>query len=496
MADNTGTGITQRAGNTTGNAGTTTSSAGYARDTAVSTNIAPGYSKAGNTDVGDMSASHPQGGAAAPNTSSSYANTGNMTAGQAKTDYPTSSGYGNIGNTAAGEPGTVYSNDATRAGLSDSRYNAPGSNKAGDKSSDYKTTGNTAAQGNITGQTTAVSDEQRRLSKGPNEGTGITSGLGSLTTAESGNITVEDGLTRGFQPTTGTRGATGASNPQYGSTTGRDFGGTSTGYPNTASTAASGQHLGRDNAAMGTEGAAAEGTHLHPQTVKDTTGSGTGHSATSTGDRLGQNVVASGTSGQGSHLHRQTGRENLGLDARNTATSADPSSGHYLGRDAAILGGAGAGAAGAEAYYAHENKGEGISSTAGYAGNTSSETSGAYPGPYGTAVPGPHATNAANILDPAVNTSGKGHIEDSHYRSRTQGGGQESADISHHTRKNSVGGVAGTATDSGAKTSQTAGNNSTTTTASGHHLGRDTAVGAAGVGVVGLGAAGLGAGEQ
>lgn len=446
MADNTGTGITQKAGNTTGNTGTTTSSTNYPRDTAASTNIAPGYSKAGNTDVRDMAASHPQGGTAAQNTSSSHANTGNMTAGQAKTDYRTSSGYGSIGDSAAGEPGTVYSSDA-RTGLSDSRYNAPGSNNVGDKFSDYKTTGNTAAQGNVTGQTTAVSDEQRRLSKGPNEGTGITSGLGSLATAESGNIAVEDGLTRGFQPTTGTGGATGASNPQYGSTTGRDFGGKSTGYPNTASTAAPGQHLGRDNAAMGTEGTAAEGTYLHRQTVKDATGSGNGRSATSTSDRLGQNVVVSGTSGQGSHLHRQTGRENLGLDARNTATSADPSSGHHLGRDAAILGGAGAGAAGAEAYYAQDNKGEGISSTAGYAGNTSSETSGVYSGPYGTAVPGPHATNAANILDPAVNTSGKGHIEDSHYRSGTQGGGPQSADKLYHTRKNSIGGVAGTATD-------------------------------------------------
>lgn len=487
-------------GNTTGNAGTTTSSVGYPRDTAASTNIAPGYSKAGNTDVGDMPASHPQGGAAAPNTFSSYANTGNMTAGQAKTDYPTSLGYGNIGNTAAGEPGTVYTSDATRTGLSGSQYNAPGSNKAGDKFSDYKTTGNFAAQGNITGQTTAVSDEQRRLSKGPNEGTGITSGLGSLTTAEPGNIAVEDGLTRGFQPTTGTGGASGASNPQYGSTTGRDFGSTSTGYPNTASTAASGQHLGRDNAAIGTEEAAAEGTHLHRQTVRDTPGSGTGYSAPSTSDRLGQNVVASGTSGQGSHLHRQTGHENLGLDGRNTATSADPSSGHRLERDAAILGSTGTGAADAKAYYAHENKGEGISSTAGYAGNASSETSGAYPGPYGTAVPGPHATNAANILDPAVNTSGQNLGRDAAIGAGvgTVAGSTGLAEHEHRKHETGTGNRARTTTgtDSGAKTSQTSGNDPTTTSTPGHHLGRDTAIGAAGVGVVGLGAAGLGAGEH
>jgi hypothetical protein len=115
--------------------------------------------------------------------------------------------------------------------------------------------------------------------------------------------------------------------------------------------------------------------------------------------------VGSGTSGQGSHLHRQTGRENLGLEAGYTATSTDPISGSRMGRDTAVLGGTGA--AGAGLYSSRENESEALGSKAlgsnlGHSGNTSTGASGAYSGPSGTAVPGPHDTDAANLLDPAV----------------------------------------------------------------------------------------------
>ncbi|KAN0106804.1 hypothetical protein V8E51_009680 [Hyaloscypha variabilis] len=140
-------------------------------------------------------------------------------------------------------------------------------------------------------------------------------------------------------------------------------------------------------------------------------------------------------------------------------------------------------------------------------------------GPAGTAVQGPHSTNAANRLDSAVNTSGATRLEDAHEHSERHGGGAEAADKHHLGRDAAVGGGLGAVAyeadkhhhQSQAKDRDTFAGQSnpatttstTTTTTSGtshqtnpvvdsntskdHHYGRDAAVGAG----AGLGAAGI-----
>jgi hypothetical protein len=348
----------------TGNSGAASTTADYPKDTSATGYTTSGYSNTGSAGAGNTSATYPQGTTAGANTTSGYGGTGGPAAGQAGTGYSTSSGYGSTGNTAA-QSGTT--------------------------------------------RNTAVSSEGSRLSKGPNEGTSITSGLGNVPAAGSGNQYYEHGVPGGFQSSGPTGGGTGTSGAQTGNLTSRDNVGTGAGHQTASSDATPGRQLGRDAAVEGTAGAAAEGTHLHRQNVKDSASSGTGYGATSTDQRLGQDTVVSGKSGQGSHLHRQTGRENLGLEAGYTATSTDPISGNRMGRDTAVLGGTGA--AGAGLYSSRENESEALGSKAlssnlGHSGNTSTGASGAYSGPIGTAVPGPHATDAANLLDPAVAAAG------------------------------------------------------------------------------------------
>ncbi|KAL2075504.1 hypothetical protein VTL71DRAFT_447 [Oculimacula yallundae] len=205
------------------------------------------------------------------------------------------------------------------------------------------------------------------------------------------------------------------------------------------------------------------------------------------------------THATGTHV---PGSSNLG---QTTQTGANPnysqgSSDHHLGRDAGIVGGAGVLGAGAHSH--HERGHE-----------------------HAPATSGPHNTYAANMLDPSVNTRGSGY-EDAHQHTAS-GGGAEEADAHHGGRPTesaaalgrNTGHQYGTNAGIGAASStgpapHTAGphqkdlanvvdprvnpNNAagvgaqaqtgshTNTDASGHHYGRDAAIGAGGVGAAGL----------
>lgn len=445
---NSSTTGTSAQGNTSSSTAGNTASGNttYPKDSTTTGNTNSGYSNTGNTATGNMTSSYPKD---SSHTTSGYTNTGNTATSMNNTGN-TSSGYTNVSNTTAGN--TAYPMDSTATGNTTSGYNS--------------------------------------------------TGLGSHGVDGSGNTYVEDGLTRGFQSTDAAGNVPTKSGMQSGNISASDNAGSNAGYQNTYE-----QHLGRDAAALGVAGGAGEGAHLHRQKEKDNVGphtaydttrtghdttnsgyttSGTGYNTTSqtgsTGQRLGHDTVATGTSGQGSHLHRQTGRENLSSDAGYNTYSTDQTPGYHLGRDAAVLGGAGAaGAAGAAVYHHNQKEGDVVGSDTGYTGKAAGGTSGAY---------------QTSTYDPAVNISGKGHIEDSHYHSRAHGGGAEAADRFH--RKDNVGNTseqhsknlpeqASTGTSSGATSGPYE------TTSSGHHLGRDTAVGA---GVVGVGAGAAGLAEQ
>ncbi|KAG4432827.1 hypothetical protein IFR05_011692 [Cadophora sp. M221] len=135
-------------------------------------------------------------------------------------------------------------------------------------------------------------------------------------------------------------------------------------------------HTARGTTALGAAGVAGSGVHSQRVDEKDF-GSTTGSSD------LAQTFHAVGDPSY----------------TQGTNSSTD----HHLGRDAAIVGGAGVGAAAI---------GAGLSSTQ----HTGSQ--------------GPHITFAANQLDPAVNTRASGH-EDGIHHSPIHGGGAEEADHHH-----------------------------------------------------------------
>ena len=245
--------------------------------------------------------------------------------------------------------------------------------------------------------------------------------------------------------------------------------GSNTGYDNTNTTGQ--HHLGRDAAALGTTGVAGEELHRRREHDRDNLGStGTGYSPSS---NQGTSHLGRDTAGEGSHLHHQHGQDDLRSDANianqyversnlpSDSNTTNTSSGHHLGRDAAAVGGAGALAE--HEHRKHEPTTTGYGDQSGLVGsgltqdtrrndgtegNLGSNTG--YGNTSGTSgVSGPHSTATANRLDPRVNTSGTGGLEDAHHHSKTHGGGAEEAD--HH-----------------------------------HNLGRDAAVGAGGVGAAGL----------
>jgi hypothetical protein len=106
----------------------------------------------------------------------------------------------------------------------------------------------------------------------------------------------------------------------------------------------------------------------------------------------------------------------------------------------------------------------------------------------------PHATDTANRLDPAVNTSATTGLEDAHQHSELHGGGAETADKQHHLgRDTAIGGGVGAAayeTNKHHHQHQSQVNDPNTlksdNTSSSHHYGRDAGLGAGTVGAAGL----------
>jgi hypothetical protein len=201
----------------------------------------------------------------------------------------------------------------------------------------------------------------------------------------------------------------------------------STGYGSSqAGDTSSSHHLGRDAAAIGAAGLAAEGIHHHRENERVGDNEYTGTSRTM--------PLSSNTTSTSQPLGSNTG---YGTQSSNTT------SGHHLGRDAAAVGTAGAVGEGIHHHREHEH-GLGSSST-----TTGSHT-------YGS-TSGPHSTDTANLLDPNV-SGGSRKIEDAHKHHPRHGGGAEAADKDH-----------------------SAGSSSNT-------VGRDAAIGASGVGgAIGLG---------
>lgn len=241
-------------------------------------------------------------------------------------------------------------------------------------------------------------------------------------------------------------------------------------------------HLGRDAAAIGAAGAVASGIHSHRENERGL-GSTTGSSGlaqdshlgsntgvapgtdTSSGSHLGGDTATVGSAGaldSGIHGHREndrnlgstTGSPSLAQDSHlgsNTGATqgTNTSSGSHLGRDAAVIGSAGAVGTGV---HSHKENERGLGSNAGYAGTNESST--LHTGSHGVSSRSspsgkkhqrltnlqPHNTDTANLLDPSHNTRTSGH-ETAHEHSPIHGGGAEEAD--HHHGRNAVIGAGG-----------------------------------------------------
>ncbi|PVH89551.1 hypothetical protein DL98DRAFT_564875 [Cadophora sp. DSE1049] len=185
------------------------------------------------------------------------------------------------------------------------------------------------------------------------------------------------------------------------------YAGTGTSDTNTGS----GSHVGRDTAALGAAGVVGSGVHGQRETYRgfsSTTGSSDLAHTSQTGPGAGYSGSQQGTS-----------------------TSTD----QHLGRDAALVGGAGAVGSG---IHNHQDHGR----DSGYSGTGQIATQ------HSTGAHGPHTTDTANLLDPSVNTRGTSGYESAHHHSPTQGGGAEEAD-SHHGRNSAIGAGAGSAAAAG-----------------------------------------------
>jgi hypothetical protein len=232
--------------------------------------------------------------------------------------------------------------------------------------------------------------------------------------------------------------------------TGYDTTGQETGYASQRTTGASDGHLGRDAAAVGTAGVVGEGIRHHRQDEREYTGTSTGASGTGYGDSTGIGNTSSNAT-TGPHSSNLLNKLDPRVDTNTSRTEDNTSSGPHYGRDAAVVGGAAA--VGEGIHHHRENERDNLG-TSGYSGTTPSGAGSAYySGPTGTSVSevsGPHATSAANRLDPMNNQSGR-PIEDAHRHDPVTGGGGVAADEAHGGSR--------------------------------HHLGRDAAVGAGGVGL-------------
>jgi hypothetical protein len=300
-------------------------------------------------------------------------------------------------------------------------------------------------------------------------------------------------------------GSTTASGPES-STTGTGYNAIGqSGLTGNTTTGTSDHHLGRDAAAVGTAGAVGEGIH-HRETERDNLGaSNYGNQQTDFSDNSGVGNTSSNTT-TGPHRSDLLNKLDPSVDSNNSRTVDNTGSGHHYGRDAAAV--SGAAAVGEGIHHHRENERENLGSL-GYSGTTPSGAGSAYyGGPTGTAVcdvSGPHTTSTANRLDPTVNQNAR-PIESAREHNPVTGGGGYAADEAHsggrnkhHLGRDAVVGAggAGVAENEHQKhereresrlgtTTGAYGDNTpydSTTGSSGHHYGRDTAVGAGGVGL-------------
>jgi hypothetical protein len=323
------------------------------------------------------------------------------------------------------------------------------------------------------------------------------------------------------------------------STTGAGYNATSrSGITGQSTTGTTDSHLGRDEAAVGAAGAVGEGIHHRrenerenlgtsagvPGTYGDNAGIGNTSSNTTTGphssnllNKLDPRVDStSGTMGntgsgphysrdaaavggaaavgEGIHHHRENERDNLGHDpiTRGDGVAADEAHGgnrRHLGRDAAV----GVGAVGLteHEHRKHEREREtGVGSTMGvgsntgaYGDNSTYDTTTAATGA-GTTT-GPHRSNLLNKLDPDVDSSNTGTMDNSrsdHHYGRDAAVGAGGVGLAEHEhRKHEREREVGIGSNTGAYNDDPA--YTGTTGSTGHHYGRDAAVGAGGIGV-------------
>ncbi len=280
--------------------------------------------------------------------------------------------------------------------------------------------------------------------------------------------------------------------------------------PRTMDNTGSGPHYGRDAAATGGAAVVGEGFHHHRENERDnlgtsgysgTTPSGAGSAyyagptgtavsgvsgphATSTANQLDPAINQSGRpTGNAREYEPLTGGGGVSAD------EAHDGSRHHLGRDAAI-GVGGAGLAEHE-HRKHEREREaGVGSTTGIGSSTGVYgDNSTYDNTAGTTT-GPHRSNLLNKFDPRVD-SASGTMgdngSDNHYgRDAAVGaGGVGLAEHEHRKhereREAGVGSTTGIGSNTGAYSNDPA--YTGTTESTGHHYGRDAAVGAGGVGL-------------
>lgn len=259
-------------------------------------------------------------------------------------------------------------------------------------------------------------------------------------------------------------------------------------------------HLGRDATTVGTAGAVGEGIHHRRENERGAPGTG-----------FSDNTGVANTSSNittGPHKSNLLNKLDLRVDSDNSRTIDNNESTHHYGRDAAAVGCAAAVGEGIHHHRENERERENLGSLR-YSGTTPSGPGSAYYGdPTGTAVSdvsGPHTTSTANRLDPAINqntqpieddpvTGGGGYAADEAYGGSRHhpgrdvvigAGGIGLAEHEHRKREREREAGVGSSTSIGSNTGVSGDDSTynTTTGTTGHHYGRDAAVGSGGVGL-------------
>jgi uncharacterized protein YfiM (DUF2279 family) len=338
-------------------------------------------------------------------------------------DTPSGMGLGSshIGNalTTAGPHSTDLANKADPRVDSD----LDGSRTAGNTTGAYGSTGQSSMPGAFESHSNPYSTQEIDPRLGAPT---TTSGLGSNTTGTGYNTIGQSGITG--QSTTG----------------------------NTDS------HLGRDAATVGTAGAVGEGIHHHREKERENLGTSAGVSGTGYRDNTGIGNTTSNTT-TGPHSSSLLNKLDPRVDSNSSGTVDNTGSDRHYGRDAAV-GAGGVGLAEHE-HRKHEREREtGVGSTTGtgIGSNTGAYSEDlAYTGTTGSA-------DHHYGRDAAVGAGGVGLAE--HERRKHE-----------RERETGVGSSTGLGSNTGAYGDDP--NYTGTTGVTGHHYGRDAAVGASGVGL-------------